>query len=50
MLDDEELAVGEAPSRALETVELSSASSDVFPEPTPTAGTFPFSLPLEVEA
>lgn len=39
-----------AVSVELVKAELSSARSDVFPAPTPTAGTFPSSLPFEVEA
>lgn len=31
-------------------VELRSGRSDVFPAPTPTAGTFPSSLPFDAEA
>lgn len=34
----------------MEIVEFRSARSDVFPAPTPTAGTLPSSLPVEVEA
>jgi hypothetical protein len=33
----------------VEVVEFSSASRDVFPAPIPTTGTFPSSLPSEVE-
>lgn len=50
MLADTGLIVGDAAGGALEIVELSNARSDVFPAPTPTAGTFPFSLPLDVDA
>jgi hypothetical protein len=46
----DEVSVGAAGSGGVvEVVEFSSASRDVFPAPIPTTGTFPSSLPSEVE-
>jgi hypothetical protein len=48
----DEVSVGAAGAGGVvvvEVVEFSSASRDVFPAPIPTAGTFPSSLPSEVE-
>lgn len=48
---DGEVVLGAAPAgEDVVRLELRSARSDVFPPPTPTAGTLPSSLPFEVEA
>lgn len=48
VLDADALAVVEAVGAPLASAELSRERRDVFPAPIPTAGTFPSSLPFEV--